>query len=150
MPKAAKAQTPQFPFPMMNGESPMSAEAMKEGMDRFMSLAGEMTEMQREGLSAAAESARVGAKGAQEINARGMAFFQSAMSGMMEASKSMAGAKSFQEAVEMQANFSKAAMETYMTEANAVATLMAETMRDAAEPLNFHAGQFVEKLQVVK
>ncbi|MEM7767046.1 MAG: phasin family protein [Pseudomonadota bacterium] len=149
MPKA-KAQTPQFPFPAMNGEAPISPEAMKEGVERLMSMASEMTELQREGLSAAAESARVSAKGMQEVNARGLAFFQGAMSSMMEVSKSMAGAKSLQEAVEMQANLSKAAMETYMTEANAVATLMAETMREAAEPLNAHAGQCVERLNVAK
>lgn len=149
MPKA-KAQTPQFPFPMMNGEAPISPEAMKEGMERLMSMASDMTELQREGLSAAAESARVSAKGMQEVNARSLAFFQGAMSNLMEASKSMAGAKSFQEAVEMQANLSKAAMETYMTEANALATMMAETMRDAAEPLNSHAGQFVERITVAK
>ncbi|MEL6387263.1 MAG: phasin family protein [Pseudomonadota bacterium] len=150
MPKAAKSQTPQFPFPMMNGDTTLSPEAMKEGMERMMALASEMTEMQREGYSAVAESARVSAKGMQEANARSLAFFQTAMGTMMEASKSIAGVKSVQEAVEMQANFSKAAMETYMTEANAVATLMAETMREAAEPLNAHAGQFVEKLNAVK
>jgi len=149
MPKA-KAQTPTFPFPMMNGEATLSPEAMKEGMERFMSMASEVTELQREGLTAAAESARVSAKGMQEANARSLAFFQGAMSNLMEASKSMAGAKSFQEAVEMQANLSKAAMETYMSEANAIATLMAETMRDAAEPLNAHAGQFVERMTATK
>lgn len=149
MPKA-KAQAPQFGFPVINGESPISPEAMKEGMDRFMSMASEVTELQREGLSAAAESARVSAKGMQEANARSLAFFQGAVSNLMEVSKTIAGAKSLQEAVEMQANLSKTAMETCMSEANAMATLVAETMRDAAEPLNAHAGQCVERLTATK
>lgn len=147
MPKTAKTTNP---FEMMNGSATLSPEAVRENMDRMISLAGEMTELSREGLSAATESARVSAKGAQEINAKALEFFQNAMTSGMEASKSVAGAKSLQEAMEMQATFAKTAFDVYMKQCGEFASMMAATMREASEPLNAHAGQMVEKMQLVK
>jgi phasin family protein len=137
-------------FPAFNGSEALSSEAVRENMNRFMSLAGDMSDLSREGFSAAAESARVSTEGAQAFNARAASYFQDAMSTGMEASKSVAGAKSIQEAVELQTKFAKSAFDTYMKEMSAMAGLMATTMREASEPLNTHAGKFVEKFQTVK
>ena len=146
----AKTTKTKAAFPMMNGDMAFDSETVRENMGRFMSMAGEMTELQREGLTAAAEAARVSAKGAQELNTRGLAYFQGAMGNWMEATCTMAGAKSFQEAVELQTNFAKSALDEYMSQMSAMSSLMADTMREASEPLQAHAGQFVEKLHAVK
>jgi len=128
----------------------MSPEAVRENMDRFMSLAGEMTELSREGITAATASAQASAKGAQEINTKALAFFQESMATGMEASKSVGSAKSLQEAMELQANFAKSAFDTYMKQFGEMANLYASTMKEASAPLNAHAGTMVEKLQSVK
>jgi len=141
MAKASKTATP---FDLMNGMAP---EAVRENMDRFMSFAGEMTELSREGISAATQAS---AKGAQEINTRAMAFFQDAMATGMEASKSVTAAKSLQEAMELQAGFAKSAFEVYMRQFGEMASLYAATLKEASAPLNAHAGTVVEKMQLVK
>ncbi len=146
----AKTAQTQNPFAMFTSNGVMNNDAMRENMDRFVSMAGNMTELSREGFQACAEAARVTAKGAQEANSKTIAYMQSAMSESMEATKTVAGAKSMQEAVEVQANFAKSALDAYMTQMSSIASLMADTMREATQPLNAHAGQMVEKLQAVK
>ncbi|MEL6566810.1 MAG: phasin family protein [Pseudomonadota bacterium] len=140
----AKAQKTATPFEMM------TPETVRENMDRFMSLAGEMTELSREGLTAATASAQASAKGAQEINTKALSFFQESMATGMEASKTVGAAKSLQEAMELQATFAKTAFDTCMKQFGEMATLYASTMKEASAPLNAHAGTMVEKLQFVK
>lgn len=147
MPKATKTATP---FDMMNGNGTVTPEALRENVERFVSLAGEFSELSREGLTAATESARVSAKAAQELNAKTISYFQDAMSTGMEAGKSVAAAKSVQEAMELQASYAKSAFDTYMKQCSDMASFMAAAMREASEPLNAHAGQMVEKMQIVK
>lgn len=141
-----KAATP-FDMFAANMATP---DSMKEGMDRFMSLAGEMTELSRDGMTAATACAQASAKGAQEINARALAFFQDATAMGVEATKTVSSAKSVQEAMELQAGFAKTAFDTYMKNFGEMASLYAATMKEAAAPLNAHAGTVVEKLQAVK
>lgn len=144
MAKTAKTANP---FEAFTANTP---EAVRENMDRMMGLAGEMTELSREGFTAATQSAQLSAKGVQELNARAMTFFQGAMQTSVEVSKSVASAKSVQEAIELQATFAKTAFDTYMQQFGEMAGLCAETMKDAAAPLNAHAGTVVEKFQAVK
>ncbi|MEM6498534.1 MAG: TIGR01841 family phasin [Pseudomonadota bacterium] len=137
----------QTPFEMMNGIAP---ETVRENMDKFMNFAGEMTALSRDGLTAATESARVSAKGAQELNTKAMAYVQEAMANGMEATKTVSSAKSVQEAMELQATFAKGAFDEYMKQCGEFANLYASMFKEAAEPLNAHASQVVEKLQFVK
>ncbi|MEN0077878.1 MAG: phasin family protein [Pseudomonadota bacterium] len=139
-----KTQSPNAAFDMV------TPEAMRENIDRFMSLAGEMTELSREGFTAATASAQASAKGAQEINTRAMAYLQESMASGMEVSKSVSTAKSLQEAMELQATYAKSTFDTYMKQVGEMAGLYADTMRQASAPLNAHAGTMVEKLQMVK
>ncbi|MCI4644746.1 MAG: phasin family protein [Hyphomonadaceae bacterium] len=144
MAKSTKTATP---FDLINSVSP---ESVRENMDKFMSLAGEMTELSRDGLSAATASAQASAKGAQEINTKALSFFQDAMATGMEASKSVSSAKSVQEAMELQATYAKSAFDTCMKQFGEMASLYAATFKEAAAPLNAHAGTMVEKMQLVK
>ena len=144
MAKTTKTATP---FDMINSVSP---ETVRENMDKFMSFAGEMTELSRDGLTAATASAQASAKGAQEINTKALAYFQDAMATGMEASKSVSSAKSIQEALELQATYAKSAFDTCMKQFGEMASLYAATMKEAAAPLNAHAGTMVEKMQLVE
>lgn len=144
MAKTTKTATP---FDLINTVSP---ESVRENMDKFMSFAGEMTELSRDGLTAATASAQASARGAQEINTKALAYFQDAMATSMEASKSVSSAKSIQEALELQATYAKSAFDTCMKQFGEMASLYATTMKEAAAPLNAHAGTMVEKMQLVK
>lgn len=147
MSKSAKSAAP---FPMFNGEAGFPVEFYRENLDRFIAMAGDMGNLSREGMSAAAEAAQASAKGVQELNARAFAYLQDAMSSGMEVGKSVASAKTVQEAVELQTSYTKTALESYMSQMSDMASLMASTMREAAEPLQAHAGQVVEKFQSAK
>ena len=146
----AKTTQTQNPFAMFGADSAMTSESMRANMERFMTMAGSMGELSRNGFEACAEAARATAKGAQEANTKTAAFMQDTMSQSVEATKTVAGAKSVHEAVELQSNFAKSALDAYMTQMSSIAGLMAETMREATQPLNAHAGQVVEKFQSVK
>lgn len=144
MAKTANTKPEFSMFPPMNG---MSTDMFRENMERFMSLTGDMGEISRKNMTTASECARATAKGAQDINKRAMTYFQGAMANSIEASRTIASAKSVQEAVELQANFAKTAMETYLEEMNAIAGIMANTMREVFEPINAQAGEMIEKYQ---
>lgn len=143
----AKAEKTATPFTAFEALSSNQSDAVKEGMERFMSMTGQFSSLGRDSMAAASESARVAAKNMQTINARSMTYFQNQMAASAEAGKSIAGAKSVKEAMEVQVEYSKTALESYMEETRALLGLMAGSMREAVEPLNAHAAQMVEKFQ---
>jgi phasin family protein len=63
------------------------------------------------------------------------------------AAKSLAGAKSLQEVVELQTAFAKSALETYMSEFGKMSETVAASMKDSLKPLNERVTAVVEKMQ---
>ncbi len=128
----------------MEGAGPA---AMKEGIDRVMSLAGEAGEIGRGNIEAFMESAKIAGKGAEEINTRAFGYMQSSMENGMEAARAITSAKTVQEAMELQAEFAKSAFERYVSEFSAMTSMMTSTIRESLEPLHSRTGEVVEKLQ---
>ena len=122
-------------------------ETMKKSYERSMELMGEVGELQKKNMEAFAESSRITTKGLEELGTRAASYSRDAFEKGVEAARSMGGAQSVQEAMEMQASFTKSAFEAYLEEMNAMTGMFASLVREASAPLNTQAGEFVSMMQ---
>lgn len=132
---------------MFEALSGSANETLKKNYERSMELMGEMGELSKKNLEAVAESTRITTKGFEELGTRAAAYSRDAMEKGVEAARGMTGAKSVQEALELQANYTKSAFEAYLEEVNAMTGMFASMVRKASEPLNAQAGTFMNMMQ---
>ena len=92
------------------------ATAFKGGIEKSLAGLNEMNAQSKRTLEAVVASATAAAKGAEVLGSQTMAYSKSAIERHVEATKALTGARSFQEAVELQSAYAKSAMETYMAE----------------------------------
>ena len=64
--------------------------------------------------------------------------------------KSLAGAKSVQEAMELQTTFAKSAMEAYIAQMTKASEIVSASIKDSMKPLNERASAAVEKFQAAR
>ena len=122
-------------------------DTMKKSYERSMEMMGEVGELQKKNMEAFAESSRITTKGLEELGTRAASYSRDAFEKGVEAARSMGGAQSVQEAMEMQASFTKSAFEAYLEEMNAMTGMFASLVREASAPLNTQAGEFVSMMQ---
>ena len=127
--------------------STQANETMKKSYERSMEMMGEVGELQKKNMEAFAESTRITTKGIEELSTRAASYSRDAFEKGVEAARSMSSAQSVQEAMEMQANFTKSAFESYLGEMNAMTGMFASLVREASAPLNSQAGEFVSMMQ---
>ncbi len=70
-------------------------------------------------------------KGAEALGAQAMAFSKAVFENQVAAAKSLAGAKSVQEAVELQTAFAKSALEAYMAQFGAMSETVSASVKDS-------------------
>lgn len=124
-----------------------SNAAFKQGYERMTTAASEMNAFAKESMEAFTASAKTAGKGAEEVNARLLAYMKSSLEHGMAAAKSMTAAKSFQEIVELQADYAKSALDAYLTELNKITDLVAASAKESLKPLNERATAFVTIMQ---
>lgn len=123
------------------------AEAMRKGLEQFMSFGGDFTETGRASLQALSESARAAGKGIEAMNSQTLSYMKTSMEQGMEATRAMSGVKSVTDLTEMQTSFARTAFQAYVDQMNEMAKLFSATLRETVEPLNTQAGAMAEKLQ---
>ena len=79
-----------------------------------------------------------------------MAFSKAVFDTQVSAAKSLAGAKSVQEVVELQTSFAKTALETYMAEFARMSDTVSASVKESMKPLNERVTATVEKFQAVR
>ena len=124
-----------------------SSDAARKGFERSVELMGEMNSFGKQNFAAMSESAKVTAKAFETMSTRAAAYMKGASEDFMSASRSVTSAKSVKEAMELQAGYAKSSFDRYVEELNAWTGLFATSMRDAVEPLNAQAGEFVAMMQ---
>ncbi len=127
-----------------------SATAFKGGIEKSLAGLNEMNANSKRTLEAVVASATAAAKGAEVLGTQTMAFSKSALERHVEATKALTGARSFQEAVELQSAYAKSAMETYMAEVTRATETVTATMKDTLRPLNERASALMETIQVAR
>jgi len=143
MPKAATEKAEK----MFETFSTTANETFKKSYDRSVELMGDMNAFSKSNMEAMAESTRIATKGFEQLGTRAATYSRDSFEKGVEAARSLTSAKSVQEAIELQTNYSKTAFETYLEELNQMTGMFASMVREASEPLNTQASKFVSTLQ---
>lgn len=125
-------------------------QAFKDNVEKSLAALNEVNTYSKKNLEAVVASVTAATKGAEALGAQVMAFSKKSMEDQVSAAKALAGAKSVQEAVELQTAWVKAAMEGYMAEASKMGETVAASVKDSVKPLNERVTATVEKLQAAK
>ncbi len=127
-----------------------SNTAFKDGVEKTLSALNDANSYSKQNLEAVIASVTAATKGAEALGAQAMAFSKTSFETQVAAAKSLAGAKSVQEVVELQTAFAKSALETYMAQMGALSETVSASMKDSMKPLNERVTAAVEKLQAVR
>ncbi|MDH4384095.1 MAG: TIGR01841 family phasin [Caulobacter sp.] len=124
--------------------------AFKDQVEKSLAGLNEMNAHSKKNLEAVVASVTAATKGAESLGALAMSYSKKAMEDQVSAAKALAGAKSVQEAVELQASWAKSALELYMAEMGKMGETVAAAVKDSMKPLNERVTATVEKIQSVK
>ena len=121
--------------------------AMKDQVEKTMSTLGELNTHSRKNLEAVIASATAATKGAESLGAQAMAYGKKSLEDGVGAAKSLASAKSLQEAVELQTAYAKTAFEGYIHEMTRMSETVAASMKEAMAPINERVSALIERAQ---
>jgi phasin family protein len=124
--------------------------AFKDAVEKSLSALTEANGYSKKNLEAVVASVTAATKGAEVLGAMAMSYSKASLEGQVAAAKSLAGAKSLQEVVELQTTFAKSALETYMSEMGKMSETVAASVKDSLKPLNERVTAVVEKLQAAR
>ncbi|MFN4178107.1 phasin family protein [Phenylobacterium sp.] len=124
--------------------------AFKDGVEKTLAALNEANTHSKKNLEAVIASVTAATKGAEALGAQAMAFSKAAFENQVNAARSLAGAKSVQEVMELQTAFAKTALETYMAEVGKMSETVSASVKDSMKPLNERVTAVVEKLQAVR
>ena len=140
--QAAKSTVEQF--------TAASNVAFKEGVEKSLAALNEANAHSKKNLEALVASTTAATKGAEALGAQAMAFSKAIFDTNVTAAKSLAGAKSVQEVVELQTAFAKSALEAYMAEMGKMSETVSASVKDTVKPLNERVTAVVERLQAAR
>ena len=93
-----------------------SNQAFKDGVEKSLAALAEANTHSKKNLEAVVASVTAATKGAEALGAETFAYSKKAAEDQVAAVKSLASAKSVQEAMELQTAWAKSAMEGYMAQ----------------------------------
>ncbi len=122
-------------------------QAFKDSIEKSLTALGEVNANSKKNLEAVVASATAAAKGAEALGAQAMAYSKKAMEDQVAAAKSLTGAKSVQEVVELQTAYAKSAMEAYIAEMTKASETVSASVKECFLPINERVTALVEKIQ---
>jgi phasin family protein len=125
-------------------------QAFRDSVEKSLASVNEMNAHSKKNLEAVVASVTAATKGAEALGAQAISFSKKNIEDQVAAAKALAGAKSVQEAVELQTAFAKSAMEAYMAGMTAMSETVTASVKDAFKPLNERATAVVEKVQAAR
>ena len=124
--------------------------AFKDGVEKGLAALNDANAQSKKNLEAVVASVTAATKGAEAVGAQTLAFSKQALEEQVAAAKSLAGAKSVQEVVELQTAYAKTALETYMAEMGKMSEVVSASVKDSMKPLNERVTAMVERLQAAR
>jgi phasin family protein len=124
--------------------------AFKDGVEKTLAALNDANSHSKKNLEAVVASVTAATKGAEALGAQAMAFSKSAFENQVSAAKSLSGAKSVQEVVELQTTFAKSALEAYMAQVGVMSETVSASVKDSMKPLNERVTAMVERLQAAR
>jgi phasin family protein len=125
-------------------------QAFKDSIEKSLAALGEVNAHSKKNLEASVASVTAATKGAEALGAQAMAYSKSALDNHVAAVKSLTGAKSVQEVVELQTAYAKSALEAYVAQLNTASETVAASVKECFAPLNERATAFVERFQAAR
>ncbi|MDO9430244.1 MAG: TIGR01841 family phasin [Phenylobacterium sp.] len=124
--------------------------AFKDAVEKSLASLNEVNAHSKKNLEAVIASVTASTKGAEAIGAQAMAYSKKAVENQVAAAKSLSGAKSIQEVVELQTNYAKSAFEAYIAEFSKMSEIMSASVKESVKPLNERVTAAVERLQAAR
>jgi phasin family protein len=125
-------------------------QAFKDSIEKSLTSLSEANVHSKKNLEAVVASVTAATKGAEALGAQAMAYSKKAVEDQVAAAKSLAGAKSVQEVVELQTSYAKFALEAYIAEMNKASETVAASVKESFLPINERITAFVEKIQAAR
>src|SRR5580704_9074982 len=122
-------------------------QAFKDTIEKSLSALGEANAQSKKNMEAVVASVTAATKGAEALGAQAMAYSKKAMEDQVAAAKSLTGAKSVQEVVELQTAYAKSAMEAYIAQMTKASDTVAASVKECFLPFNERMTAFVERFQ---
>ncbi len=124
--------------------------AFKDAVEKSLASLNEVNAHSKKNLEAVIASVTASTKGAEALGAQAMAYSKKAVENQVAAAKSLSGAKSIQEVVELQTTYAKSAFEAYIAEFTKMSEIMSASVKDSVKPLNERVTAAVERLQAAR
>ncbi len=122
-------------------------QAFKDSVEKTLSALSEVNSLSKGNVEAVVESLTAATKGAETVGAQAMAFSKKNWDEAVVAAKTLSGAKSVQEVIELQSKYAKSAMESYVSEMNLLTETLSASFKDTFKPINTRMTAAVEKFQ---
>jgi phasin family protein len=127
-----------------------SNTAFKDGVEKTLSAINEANSVSKKNLEAVVASVTAAAKGAETIGAQAMALSKKTFDDQVAAARSLAGAKSVQDVVELQSTLARSFLESYMAEMGKLTETVQASLKDSMKPLNERVTDMVERFQAAR
>lgn len=125
-------------------------QAFKDNIEKSLAALNEMNVHSKKNLEAVVASVTAATKGAEALGAQAMAFSKKSVEDQVAAAKTLASAKSVQEAIELQTAFAKTAMEAYLAEVGKWTETVSASVKESVQPLNERVTAAVERVQAAR
>ena len=122
-------------------------KAFKDSLEKSIAAISEMNTHSKKNIEAMVASMTAATRGAESLGARMLAYSKKSMEDQVATAKSLAGAKSVQEAIELQTAYAKSAFEIYVAEVTKMSETVAVSMKEAAAPISERVTALVERVQ---
>jgi phasin family protein len=146
---AAKVQTQQFKAQAETAQA-AGTKALREGMEKTTASLAELSAHSKSNLEALTASATAAQKGAEALSAQALSYGKTSWEHSVAAAQTMSQARSVQELIELQTNFAKSAMETYLAEVTKMTETLTGSVKDSLKPINERVTATVETFQAAR
>ena len=130
--------------------SMMTPDAFKQSYEKFAEGVSTFADFNKHSIEAMMASANAWSKGVEKLASENSAYLKSSYEDAVATAKSAAGAKSVQEAFDIQSEFARESVEKNLSQANKVADLWIETTKNTVAPLTERYGELIEKIQAYR
>lgn len=122
-------------------------KAFKDGVEKTMTALNDANSISKSNVEAVVESFTLASKAAETVGAQAVAFSKKQWEDAVANAKTLSGAKSVQEVVELQSKWAKTSMEAYIAQLNTVSETLQASFKDTYKPINDRVSAAVEKFQ---
>jgi len=122
-------------------------KAFKDSVEKSLAAVTELNAHSKKNLEAVVASVTAATKGAETLGASAIAYSKKSLETQVAAAKTLAGAKSVQEVVELQTSFAKSAFEAYIAEVTKMSETVAASVKESLSPINERVTALVERVQ---